>query len=81
LIDENSIPNFEGRSFFKLIQILKMKYIIAGEHQAIYGSNLMKALYKEDVNANIRFWGGDLKSWRYTRQALSISSWVSSNPV
>jgi lipid-A-disaccharide synthase len=21
----------------------------------------MKALYKEDVNANIRFWGGDLK--------------------
>jgi hypothetical protein len=21
----------------------------------------MKALYKEDVDANIRFWGGDLK--------------------
>jgi lipid-A-disaccharide synthase len=57
LIDENSIPNFEGRSFFKLIQILKMKYyIIAGEASGdLHGSNLMKALYKEDVNANIRF--------------------------
>jgi lipid-A-disaccharide synthase len=56
LIDENSIPNFEGRSFFKLIQILKMKYyIIAGEASGdLHGSNLMKALYKEDVT-NIRF--------------------------
>jgi lipid-A-disaccharide synthase len=55
LIDENSIPNFA--SFFKLIQILKMKYyIIAGEASGdLHGSNLMKALYKEDVNANIRF--------------------------
>jgi hypothetical protein len=43
---------------FKLIQILKMKYyIIAGEASGdLHGSNLMKALYKEDVNANIRFW-------------------------
>jgi lipid A disaccharide synthetase len=61
LIDENSIPNFEGRSFFKLIQILKMKYYNAGEASGdLHGSNLMKALYKEDVDANIRFWGGDL---------------------
>jgi lipid-A-disaccharide synthase len=36
-------------------------YIIAGEASGdLHGSNLMKALYKEDVNANIRFWGGDL---------------------
>jgi len=36
-------------------------YIIAGEASGdLHGSNLMKALYKEDPNANIRFWGGDL---------------------
>jgi lipid-A-disaccharide synthase len=36
-------------------------YIIAGEASGdLHGSNLMKALYKEDVNAEIRFWGGDL---------------------
>ncbi|MGY0426106.1 MAG: lipid-A-disaccharide synthase [Polaribacter sp.] len=36
-------------------------YIIAGEASGdLHGSNLMKALYKEDANANIRFWGGDL---------------------
>lgn len=36
-------------------------YIIAGEASGdLHGSNLMKALLKEDVNANIRFWGGDL---------------------
>jgi lipid-A-disaccharide synthase len=36
-------------------------YIIAGEASGdLHGSNLMKALYKEDVNANIRF-SGDLK--------------------
>ena len=40
----------------------KMKYyIIAGEASGdLHGSNLMKALYKEDPNADIRFWGGDL---------------------
>jgi lipid-A-disaccharide synthase len=47
LIDENSIPNFEGRSFFKLIQILKMKYYIIGEASGdLHGSNLMKAYIK-----------------------------------
>tara|TARA_R110002073_G_scaffold331253_1_gene515907 strand:- start:7096 stop:8208 length:1113 start_codon:yes stop_codon:yes gene_type:complete len=36
-------------------------YIIAGEASGdLHGSNLMKALLKEDKNANIRFWGGDL---------------------
>jgi lipid-A-disaccharide synthase len=36
-------------------------YIIAGEASGdLHGSNLMKALYEEDANATIRFWGGDL---------------------
>ncbi|MEE9407147.1 MAG: lipid-A-disaccharide synthase [Polaribacter sp.] len=36
-------------------------YIIAGEASGdLHGSNLMKALCKEDANAEIRFWGGDL---------------------
>jgi len=36
-------------------------YILAGEASGdLHGSNLMKALLKEDANADIRFWGGDL---------------------
>ena len=36
-------------------------YIIAGEASGdLHGANLMKALYKEDSSAEIRFWGGDL---------------------
>jgi lipid-A-disaccharide synthase len=36
-------------------------YIIAGEASGdLHGANLMKALLKEDPNAEIRFWGGDL---------------------
>nr|WP_315145331.1 lipid-A-disaccharide synthase [uncultured Flavobacterium sp.] len=36
-------------------------YIIAGEASGdLHGANLMKALYKEDPTADIRFWGGDL---------------------
>ena len=36
-------------------------YIIAGEASGdLHGANLMKALFKEDPNATIRFWGGDL---------------------
>ena len=36
-------------------------YIIAGEASGdLHGSNLMKALFKQDENAEIRFWGGDL---------------------
>lgn len=38
-------------------------YIIAGEASGdLHGSNLMKALLKEDNSAEIRFWGGDLMS-------------------
>lgn len=36
-------------------------YIISGEASGdLHGSNLMKALYQQDQNADIRFWGGDL---------------------
>ena len=36
-------------------------YIIAGEASGdLHGSNLLKALQKQDVNAEFRFWGGDL---------------------
>jgi lipid-A-disaccharide synthase len=36
-------------------------YIIAGEASGdLHGSNLMKELFLQDANANIRFWGGDL---------------------
>lgn len=36
-------------------------YIIAGEASGdLHGSNLIKALYKEDTKADIRFWGGEL---------------------
>ncbi len=36
-------------------------YIIAGEASGdLHGSNLMKALQQLDVNAEFRFWGGDL---------------------
>ena len=38
-------------------------YIIAGEASGdLHGSNLMKALYKQEDKADIRFWGGDLMS-------------------
>lgn len=36
-------------------------YIIAGEASGdLHGSNLMKELFLQDKNAEIRFWGGDL---------------------
>jgi len=36
-------------------------YIISGEASGdLHGSNLMKELYKQDSEANIRCWGGDL---------------------
>ncbi|MEO8515857.1 MAG: lipid-A-disaccharide synthase [Flavobacterium sp.] len=36
-------------------------YIIAGEASGdLHGSNLMKSIFKEDLQAEIRFWGGDL---------------------
>jgi len=44
------------------VKKIHMKYyIIAGEASGdLHGSNLMKALYEEDSQADIRFWGGDL---------------------
>ena len=36
-------------------------YILAGEASGdLHGSNLIKALFQQDRNADIRFWGGDL---------------------
>ncbi|HLW42803.1 MAG TPA: lipid-A-disaccharide synthase [Flavobacterium sp.] len=36
-------------------------YIIAGEASGdLHGANLMKALFKAEPNAEVRFWGGDL---------------------
>jgi len=36
-------------------------YIISGEASGdLHGANLMKALLEQDVNADFRFWGGDL---------------------
>lgn len=36
-------------------------YIIAGEASGdLHGANLMKEVFKQDPQANIRFWGGDL---------------------
>ena len=36
-------------------------YIIAGEASGdLHGSNLMKGIYSEDPQAEIRFWGGDM---------------------
>lgn len=36
-------------------------YIIAGEASGdLHGANLMKALYLQDADADIRYWGGDL---------------------
>jgi lipid-A-disaccharide synthase len=36
-------------------------YIISGEASGdLHGSNLMKALFEKDSDAEIRFWGGDL---------------------
>jgi lipid-A-disaccharide synthase len=36
-------------------------YIVAGEASGdLHGANLMKEIFKQDPDANIRFWGGDL---------------------
>ncbi len=42
-------------------------YVIAGEASGdLHGSNLMKGIYAEDPEAEIRFWGGDLMLGVYT---------------
>ncbi len=57
-------------------------YIIAGEASGdLHGSNLMKGLYKEDPEAVIRFWGGDLMNGVYETHAgdASLSAEASVN--
>ena len=47
-------------------------YIIAGEASGdLHGSNLMKGIYAEDSQADIRFWGGDCMAeiWNATRSS------------
>lgn len=53
-------PEIQG--FFRTKSKTEMKYyIIAGEASGdLHGSNLMKGIYAEDPEAEIRFWGGDL---------------------
>ena len=44
-------------------------YIIAGEASGdLHGSNLMKGIYAEDPEAEIRFWGGDLMLGTWGRE-------------
>ena len=52
-------------------------YIIAGEASGdLHGSNLMKGIYAEDPQAEIRFWGGDLMSdaWSSYHSGGAVSS-------
>ena len=52
-------------------------YIIAGEASGdLHGSNLMKGIYAEDPQAEIRFWGGDLMEsvWSVFRNNPSRTS-------
>ena len=50
-------------------------YIIAGEASGdLHGSNLMKGIYSEDPQADIRFWGGDCmySVWEYHQECLGV---------
>ena len=50
-------------------------YIIAGEASGdLHGSNLMKGIYSEDPQADIRFWGGDCMNsvWEYHQECLGV---------
>ena len=50
-------------------------YIIAGEASGdLHGSNLMKGIYAEDPQADIRFWGGDCMNsvWEYHQECLGV---------
>ena len=52
-------------------------YIIAGEASGdLHGSNLMKGIYAEDPQAEIRFWGGDLMEsvWSISGNASDLRS-------
>jgi lipid-A-disaccharide synthase len=59
-------------------------YIIAGEASGdLHGSNLMKGLYAQDPDAQIRFWGGDLMTevWRDVRNLSDTPSHLESGLV
>lgn len=59
-------------------------YIIAGEASGdLHGSNLMKGLYAQDPDAQIRFWGGDLMTevWRGARNLSDTTSHLESGLV
>lgn len=58
LLDQLLTFNFQ----LYIFNFSKMKYyLLAGEASGdLHGSNLMKALKKEDPEADFRFWGGDL---------------------
>ena len=50
-------------------------YIIAGEASGdLLGSNLMKGIYAEDPQADIRFWGGDCMNsvWESHQECLGV---------
>ena len=52
-------------------------YIIAGEASGdLHGSNLMKGIYAEDPQAEIRFWGGDLMQsvWSIFQNAPNLTA-------
>ena len=59
-------------------------YIIAGEASGdLHGSNLMKGIYAEDSQAEIRFWGGDLMSevWESAECSPTVSGCgITDNP-
>ena len=59
-------------------------YLIAGEASGdLHGSNLMKGLYAQDPDAQIRFWGGDLMTevWRGVRNLSDTPSHLESGLV
>ena len=58
-------------------------YIIAGEASGdLHGSNLMKGIYAEDPQADIRFWGGDsmLSGWEAVQNNPSHSCGAGPSP-
>ena len=58
-------------------------YIIAGEASGdLHGSNLMKGIYAQDPEAQIRFWGGDLMRsvWDVFQNDPSHSDGVGPSP-
>ena len=56
-------------------------YIIAGEASGdLHGSNLMKGIYAEDPQADIRFWGGDLMESVWASFQNNPSHYVGPSP-